>query len=93
MSVSDGAAVFPYWVKGLRVNVMGLTQSEFAHTLGVSRVTVTMWENGQSVPYEVTLRELDRLAIRHGYNQTPEIDRRRGPGEKDKDHGELPAAS
>ena len=40
---------------------LGLTQEEFAHTIGVTFATVNRWENGKSKPSRLAIRILDTL--------------------------------
>ena len=49
------------WIKGLRVE-LALTQSQLAERLGVTVVTVSRWENGQSRPNRLAIKALSTLA-------------------------------
>jgi len=51
----------PEWIKGLRTQ-LGLTQSQLAEQLGVTVVTISRWENGQSRPNRLATKALSRLA-------------------------------
>ena len=50
----------PMEIKGLREG-LGLTQKEFAETIGVSPSTVSSWENGTKAPDGITSRLLDMM--------------------------------
>ncbi len=51
----------PEWIRGLRAEI-GVTQAELAERLGVTYVTVSRWENGQSRPNRLAMRALLALA-------------------------------
>jgi SNF2 family DNA or RNA helicase/DNA-binding XRE family transcriptional regulator len=51
----------PEWIKALRAE-LGLTQSQLADRLGVTVVTVSRWENGQSRPNRLAIKALSTLA-------------------------------
>ena len=42
---------------------LGMTQEEFAHTLGVTVSTVNRWENGKVVPSRLARRAMDSVAV------------------------------
>jgi DNA-binding XRE family transcriptional regulator len=50
------------------VNRAGLTQSEFAHLCGVSRVSVCLWMNGHASPHHLHDGNIIRVlrALEHG---------------------------
>ncbi|MBI4330065.1 MAG: helix-turn-helix domain-containing protein [Chloroflexi bacterium] len=50
-----------HWVKSLRKQ-LHLTQSQLAQRLGVTRVTIGRWENGQACPGKSALEAIYRLA-------------------------------
>lgn len=41
--------------------ILGLTQEEFAHRLGVTLCTVNRWENNKSAPSRLAQLQLDRI--------------------------------
>lgn len=41
--------------------VLGLTQAQFGHKVGVSYETVNRWENGRMHPSPLALRQLERV--------------------------------
>jgi putative transcriptional regulator len=49
------------FVKNLRL-LLGLTQEEFAHKLGVGFVTVNRWENKHNKPSRMAMKILTALA-------------------------------
>ena len=51
----------PEWIRGLRTK-LALTQSQLAERLGVTVVTVSRWENGQSRPNRLAIKALSALA-------------------------------
>lgn len=51
----------PEWIRGLRTE-LGLTQSQLAERLGVTVVTISRWENGQSRPNRLAVKALTTLA-------------------------------
>ncbi len=53
------------WIKDLRVE-LGLTQAEFAERLGVTYVTISRWENGQSRPNRLAVKAMTALAQSSG---------------------------
>lgn len=48
------------WLRGLRTQ-LGLTQSEFAERLGVTRCTISRWENGRVQPNRLTVAAISAL--------------------------------
>ena len=59
--MTDDTVGSPEWIRGLRTQ-LGLTQSQLAEQLGVTVVTISRWENGQSRPNRLATRALSRLA-------------------------------
>ena len=51
----------PEWIKSLRAE-LALTQSQLAERLGVTVVTISRWENGQSRPNKLAIKALTGLA-------------------------------
>lgn len=49
------------WVQHVR-GMLGLTQSEFAHRLGTTQVTVARWESGASRPASYYRKAIEVLA-------------------------------
>lgn len=64
-------------VKALRM-LLGLTQEEFAHRLGVTLCTVNRWENNKVVPSRLAILQLQRLASE--YQKAEELLNRREDG-------------
>jgi len=60
--LSESKIGSPEWIKGLR-SLYGLTQSELAARLGVTLVTISRWENGQSRPNNIAIKSLSALAF------------------------------
>jgi DNA-binding XRE family transcriptional regulator len=51
-------------VRKLRIDILGMSQSEMAEALGVRRATISEWENGKSLNPSLTFDQaikLDRL--------------------------------
>jgi DNA-binding XRE family transcriptional regulator len=61
------------------VNAFGLTQSELAKVLGVSRVTVNLWMNGKMNPHrlhaETVHKKLNQLKLAIELNLIPHASR------------------
>ncbi|MFQ5477278.1 MAG: helix-turn-helix domain-containing protein [Candidatus Binatia bacterium] len=57
-------------VRTLR-NRLGMTQEEFAHSLGITVSTVNRWENGHSAPSKLAKASIVGLANKHGLTLDP----------------------
>ncbi|MDO8670130.1 MAG: helix-turn-helix domain-containing protein, partial [Dehalococcoidia bacterium] len=66
----SGAIGSPEWIRGLRAQI-GTTQAELAERVGVTYVTVSRWENGQSRPNRLALRALATLAQQNSDQYRP----------------------
>jgi DNA-binding transcriptional regulator YiaG len=60
----------PDQIKAIR-HALGLTQSEFATTLGATQVTVSRWETGLNPPRGAYLRMLQLKAVEAGAMTMP----------------------
>jgi transcriptional regulator with XRE-family HTH domain len=49
-------------IKELR-GARGMSQAQFADAVGVSKLTVTRWENRQAVPNETNVHRLDKIKV------------------------------
>lgn len=56
-------------IKWLRYG-LGLTQTEFAHKLGVGYTTLNRWENGKHKPTKLALEKLNQLKKEYDENQS-----------------------
>ncbi|MDA1677030.1 helix-turn-helix domain-containing protein [Bacillus cereus group sp. TH152-1LC] len=50
----------PQEIRAIR-QLAGLTQTEFANSLGVTLLTVNRWEKGHSVPAKKNIKKLEKL--------------------------------
>jgi putative transcriptional regulator len=53
---------------------LGMTQEEFAHSLGITVGTVNRWENGRFRPSKLARATILDFARRHGVTLRPETD-------------------
>jgi|GEM_PF-2176028 len=50
----------PQEIRAIR-HLTGLTQSEFAKSLGVALLTINRWEKGHSIPARDNIKKLEKL--------------------------------
>ena len=50
----------PSFIKGLRLKT-GMSQEDLARELGVSFTSVNRWENSQSKPSKLAIKQIERL--------------------------------
>ena len=50
---------------------LGMTQEEFAHSLGITVGTVNRWENGRFSPSKLARATILEFARRHGVQDDP----------------------
>jgi len=53
---------------------LGMTQEEFAHSLGITVGTVNRWENGRFRPSKLARATILEFARRHGVTVQPDAD-------------------
>jgi DNA-binding XRE family transcriptional regulator len=79
---TNGPAMSPTEIRALR-HRLGMTQAEFASSVGVTHVAVYFWESGRTSPGGLRLsrlRELERSAGKRGPGRPPGSGAKRGPG-------------
>ena len=59
---ASGTSDFPHRLKEVR-KVLHLTQTELAHVLGVSLITIQRWESRQAQPIPMAVRAVEALEI------------------------------
>ncbi|MBC6433302.1 helix-turn-helix transcriptional regulator [Nostoc sp. HG1] len=56
-------------IRDLRL-LTGLTQEQFAATLGVTYTTINRWENGRSKPSPLAMRKIEEMLEKMGQKGT-----------------------
>ena len=84
-----GRRALSAWMQTLRHDYLRWTQQEVADAIGVTSLTVGLWERGGQTPSPLCYEALSALAKSVGAPPPPDIDRRRGPrfGEKEEYDG------
>lgn len=75
------------WMHTLRHDYLRWTQQEVAEAIGVTALTVGLWERGGQIPNPLCYEALSALAKSVGAPAPPDVDRRRGPRSKEGAHG------
>lgn len=63
---------------------LGMTQEEFAHSLGITVGTVNRWENGRFRPSKLAKATILEFARRHGVSVQADADGNGMPADSDE---------